>query len=86
MKKPAGWAGFFYLYFYFTGLGEIVGQEKAECREWGCRVVARIQILFLSPFASLRMGRTPFVAGSREINGWATRQDCLALGECFGDL
>jgi len=26
MKKPAAWAGFFDLYFYFTGLEEIVGQ------------------------------------------------------------
>jgi hypothetical protein len=28
-------AGFFDLYFYFTGLGEIVGQEKAGRRKWG---------------------------------------------------
>jgi hypothetical protein len=28
MKKPAGWAGFFGLYFHFIGLGEIVGQKK----------------------------------------------------------
>ena len=34
-EKPAGWAGFFGLYFYFTGSGEIVGQEKAGNREQG---------------------------------------------------
>jgi len=33
MKKPAEWAGFFDLYFYFTGLAEIVGQKKM--RKWG---------------------------------------------------
>jgi hypothetical protein len=32
MKKPAGWAGFFDLYFYFTGLREIVGQRSSSAQ------------------------------------------------------
>ncbi len=66
MKKPAGWAGFFDLYLYFTGLGEIVGQKRTGGREWGAGSLCE----FRSVPPTLRFpqdGAPPFVADSREI-------------------